>query len=307
MRRYFRHILLSLISVICTVSCIKELDDPNPVRVSDTPTVLVPRVKGFTNQYITKARYESNEKTISSLAVLIFNENDEIVNIQESEETSSITLNKSMLGSPEHRDKLSKATVVMFANIDIDNVKNADGSSIRGIQNLEKLEDYICHFDAAQTVITKIDDTFKGFPMIGQKEVNLTPTRNSQAAEEIPLKILYAKINFEISVTNGTENTGSDMKFTLNSYSVHNISKATELNDITTTSDATASSDYSYKSGDTTDGTGNTITLLENNLSTLKDNSKVMFTFYVAESRYNHNSDLKGIYPSDDWLTTDDT
>lgn len=306
MRRYFRHILLSLISVICTVSCVEELEDPNPIQVSDAPTVLVPRVKSFTNQYITKAGYESNEKTISSLAVLIFNENGEIVNIQESEETSSITLNKSMLGSPEHRDKLSKATVVMFANIDIDNVKNADGSSIRGIQNLEKLEDYICHFDAAQTVITKIDDTFKGFPMIGQKEVNLTPTRNSQAAEEIPLKILYAKINFEISVTNGTENTGSDMKFTLNSYSVYNISKATKLNDITTTSDATVSSDYSYKSGDTTDGTGNTITLSENNISTLND-SKVQFTFYIAESRYNHNSDLKGIYPSDDWLTTDDT
>ena len=34
------------------------------------------------------------------------------------------------------------------------------------------------------------------------------------------------------------------------------------------------------------------------------DDQKVKFTFYILESRYNHGSNLKGIYPSDDWLTS---
>ena len=320
MRRYFRHILLSLISVICTVSCIKELDDPNPVHVSDTPTVLVPRVKSFTNQYITKAGYTTDESQISSLTVLVFNNNGQLVHIQQPSNLSSIELNKSMLDAPGQ--DVTAATIVMIANVGLDKITDGNGNTFQEIKDnklaltLEGMEN--CTFDfSANPVITSISDNFTGFPMIGGvKNVNLSATKESQNTISVPLKILYAKINFSISVANGTENTGTGMQFTLNGYSVHNVANKTGvaiptekgepvsdfLGEIMNEDDkaendgATDSSDYT-ESGVPGSKTGTT------NVS----GQPITFTFYIAESRYNHNSDLKGIYPSDDWLTTDDT
>lgn len=320
MRRYFRHILLSLISVICTVSCIKELDDPNPVHVSDTPTVLVPRVKSFTNQYITKAGYTTDETQISSLTVLVFNNNGQLVHIQQPSNLSSIELNKSMLDAPGQ--DVTAATIVMIANVGLDKITDGNGNTFQEIKDnklaltLEGMEN--CTFDfSANPVITSISDNFTGFPMIGGvKNVNLSATKESQNTISVPLKILYAKINFSISVANGTENTGTDMNFTLNGYSVHNVANKTGVaiptekgepvrdflgevmneDDKAENDGATDSSDYT-ESGVTGSKTGTT------NVS----GQPITFTFYIAESRYNHNSDLKGIYPSDDWLTTDDT
>lgn len=320
MRRYFRHILLSLISVICTVSCIKELDDPNPVHVSDTPTVLVPRVKSFTNQYITKAGYTTDESQISSLTVLVFNNNGQLVHIQQPSNLSSIELNKSMLDAPGQ--DVTAATIVMIANVGLDKITDGNGNTFQEIKDnklaltLEGMEN--CTFDfSANPVITSISDNFTGFPMIGGvKNVNLSATKESQNTISVPLKILYAKINFSISVANGTENTGTDMQFTLNGYSVHNVAKKTGMaiptekgepvsdflgevmneDDKAENDGATNSSDYT-ESGVPGSKTGTT------NVS----GQPITFTFYIAESRYNHNSDLKGIYPSDDWLTTDDT
>lgn len=320
MRRYFRHILLSLISVICTVSCIEELDDPNPVHVSDTPTVLVPRVKSFTNQYITKAGYTTDETQISSLTVLVFNNNGQLVHIQQPSNLSSIELNKSMLDAPGQ--DVTAATIVMIANVGLDKITDGNGKTFQEIKDnkfdltLEGMEN--CTFDfSANPVITSISDNFTGFPMIGGvKNVNLSATKESQNAISVPLKILYAKINFYISVDNGTENTGTGMQFTLNGYSVHNVAKKTGMaiptekgepvsdflgeimneDDKAENDGATDSLDYT-ESGVTGSKTGTT------NVS----GPQITFTFYIAESRYNHNSDLKGIYPSDDWLTTDDT
>lgn len=314
MRRYFRHILLSLISVICTVSCIEELDDPNPVRVSDTPTVLVPRVKSFTNQYITKAGYTTDETQISSLTVLVFNNYGQLVHIQQPSNLSSIELNKSMLDAPGQ--DVTAATIVMIANVGLDKITDGNGNTFKKIKE-DKLSLTLsgmekCTFDfSTNPVITSIPDDFDGFPMIGGvKNVNLSATKESQNAISVPLKILYAKINFSIYVDNGTENTGTGMQFTLNGYSVHNVAKKTGMaiptekgmpvldflgniidENVNAENDgATVSSAYpgSTKTGDKT-GTTNV------------SGQPITFTFYVAENRYNH-SGLSGIYP-DGWLT----
>ena len=262
---------------------------PHPVE--EDLTTLVPRVKSFTNQYVTKA-YATDEAKISSLSALVFDNGGKLIDIQSG--STSVTINKTMLSSPENKEKLTAATIVMFANVDLANVKNASGTSIaesRTTLTLDNIGEYTCHFAEDKTVITSLGDGFTGFPMMGQVTgVNLTSTATQQSAIEVALKILYAKINFSVSVENGTENTGTGMSFTLNGYSVHNVSKATTLAEPI---GATLSDDYTT-SGKDGNASGTVII----------GGTPLTFTCYIAESRYDHNSNLRGIYPSDDWLTS---
>ena len=112
--------------------------------------------------------------------------------------------------------------------------KFAKGDENKATLTLKDMENYTCHFPEGKTVITSLGEGFTGFPMIGGlKNVNLTSTTSQQAAIEVGMKILYAKINFSISVAEGTENQstgqGSGIQFNLTGYSVHNTSTATTL------------------------------------------------------------------------------
>ena len=254
-------------------------------------TTLVPRVKSFANQYITKSDYTGAEKTITSLSVLVFDDNGNLVNTQTG--TSTVTINKTML----KKKSVTAATIVMFANISLSDIKDAAGNSINSKTNLTLAEvgNYTCHFD--QAIITSLDG-FNGFPMMGTQEgVNLTPTSAQQNAIQVDLKILYAKINFEIGVAAGSENANvhaDAQTFTLTGYSVNNVSTSTPL---TAPAAGVATSSTSvYTSEPVTGSTSGSVNL--NSTQPLK------FTFYMAESRYNHNlTNLKGIYPDDQWLT----
>ena len=319
MKRYLKYILLALIATFTAASCIEEMQFEQPVPQGDELT-LVPRVKSFANEYVTKAtEYDANEKKITGLAVLVFNSDGNLVYWDEPEDvTASIKLNKSMLNNPAQAGKLADATVVMIANVSLDDIKTGTTSLRDNISNvtLDDMEDYTCHIAEGKTVITSLGDGFTGFPMIGGvKGVNLEPTASQQSAIEVGMKILYAKINFSIAVADGTENAGTGMQFALSGYSVHNTSAATTLaipankgqqpvdflgNAIegaaaSTVDGATASTVYEFTTAGAAGNTTGTATL---------GGDPVTFTFYVSESRYNHNSDLKGIYPSDDWLVS---
>ena len=295
------------------------MDQPLP---DNSELALVPRVRSFANQYVTKAGYAGNETKISNLSVLVFNNDGNLVHIIQGG-TGSVTLNKSMLEDRTQSGKLTASTVVMIANISLDSVTKADGTSInnnRGSLTLADMENYTFHLDAGKSVITDISsDTFAGFPMIGGvKGIDLTPTATQQSAVEIGMKILYAKINFSIGVAAGTENQstgqGSGIQFNLTGYSVHNTSTATtvsvpaikgkqpvdflgntiEDSEASDVDVATASAAYEYPATAGASGGKTGTAILEGD--------PITFTFYVSENRYNHNSDLKGIYPSNDWL-----
>lgn len=287
MRRYLKYIFITLLCSLLAVSCLEEIDSPQAGIDSDALT-LVPRVTGFANQYVTKAAYVGNEGKITSLAVLVFNNNGDLVHMQEianANSSTKVSLNKSMFGS--------KVTVVMIANVGLDKIKDADEKSLMSqIQNLPlgNIEDYSCYFDENTTVITDISGTdFKGFPMMGRTEVELA----NKTSIAVNLEILYAKVNFNISVAEGTENVGTDMSFTMNGYSVHNVSKVTSL---TPPEGATESDDYAYTTA------GKTVTY-DSPISTALNGTALTFTFYVAESRYALASgqNLSGIYPDDTW------
>lgn len=301
MKRYLKHIFLSLTLCVLAASCMEELDSPQPAPGSDALT-LVPRVTSFANRYVTKAGYGTDETKITSLAVLVFNEDGDLVHIQEGSNTggiSTLTLNKSMLNSPEQDGKLDNATLVMIANAGLDTIKAADGKSIsdnRSDLTLDGLNAYTFHFEEGQTVVTSLGDGFTGFPMIGTATADLTPTSSVQSAIEVKLQILYAKVNFSITVAEGGENQNLvDPKFTLSGYTVNNVSMRTSYA-APAEGAATASDEYAYTEAGFSGNTAGTATM---------NGTPVTFTFYVAESRYEHGSDLKGIYPDDSWLTSE--
>ena len=330
MRRYFKFLTTSLIACVLTIACVNELDLHQPINESEFYTTLVPRVEGFANQYITKSSYDDDEQKITKLAILVFNEDGKCIHLQESENGGPITLNKSMLNSPEQSGKLDQATVVMIANIGTDMIVNDEKKTIKdNWSNLKfsDLENYSFQYDDAQTIITSLGDGFIGFPMIGgASKVNLTSTKE-QLAIEVKLKILYAKIKFAISVENGTENEGSGMSFTLNNYSVFNASKQTKLAVPTnqgeptmtfeefllgqqasespqpaTESSATESDSYAYNDPDKPGKEGSAA----GSVIVGGDPDHISFTFYVSESRFNHGlgiEQLADIYP-DGWTTT---
>ena len=75
MKRYLKYIFLSLVSTVLAVSCLEELEPTPSLVANDEVAVLVPRVKSFTNQYVTKVGYSEDENHINNLKVLIFNSN----------------------------------------------------------------------------------------------------------------------------------------------------------------------------------------------------------------------------------------
>ena len=274
MRQFFKYIFVVTLSSLLAVSCIEEMDMPQPVVESDVLT-LVPRVTNFANRYVTKAEGSdpNAEKTITSLAVLVFDSEGKLVHIEETSGASTLSLNKSMLN-------IGSATLVMFANSDIASLKSATSLT------LENLETYaLRNISPVVTEANMSASDFKGFPMMGRLEgVDLTATATSQRPLAVSLKILYAKVNFTIGVDQGSENQGTG-SFTMNSLSVYNAALTT---DIAAETYADVNSTY------TAAETGTVVESKEDGT----------YTFYVSENRYNPGESLSGIYPSDDWLTT---
>ena len=273
---------------------------PKPVDDSQEVT-LVPRVKGFTNQYITKGSYSDAEFKIKRLAVLIFNSEGNLAFSKEYN-SSSVVLNKTMLN-------LNSATVVMFANVSLSDIKkqtiDAEGTSTwtdittDTELTLEGLDGYSIDLGNNPVVLeTELGgDAFNGFPMKGvASNVNLTPSASD--AVEVNLQILYAKVNFEISVAEGTENqtlTEDGTSFTLSGYSVHNVSKITSVAELGE-EDSTASDNYAYTG---TSSKAGSLPSDANKLASTANSSKVAFTFYMAETCYNHGG-TSGVYPVSD-------
>lgn len=331
MKRYLKYIFLSLVSTVLAVSCLEELEPTPSLVANDEVAVLVPRVKSFTNQYVTKAGYSEDENHINNLKVLIFNSNGALVHSQDMNAgTRSLTLNKSMLNSSANGD-LTKATVVMLANMDLAALKVKNNTTWESINlqslTLDILKNASYHIPEVESVLTSVPSD--GFPMIGgASEVDLSSTSstNQQTPVVVDLKILYAKVNFEISVEPDGDNQRvnpddtQQMQFQLNGYSVHNVSKVTSLaipanagepvrdifgnvpdeDDIADLDEPTASNEYAYPS------TGNGAKVTMSRTATL-NGASIPFTFYMAESRFNRSEDnafedLNGIYPAE-WLT----
>lgn len=299
MKRNLKYIFLSLFLFILAVSCIEELESPQQYTKDDVVT-LVPRVRSFTNQYITKSD-DDNETIISSLHLFVFDNNGNNIIYKDIGNAKSVTLNKSILNNPSRPDNLKEATIVMIANKSLDEIVSADQVSktledTKTVVSLSELLNYSFQYTDASAVITSIPEKFAGFPMVGIEEQIDLSSSSSTDAISVELRILFAKVNFEISVSNTGENTGTGMSFQLDNYSIFNISKKTQLADLAEGS-ATPSSSYAYTG---TDGAAGNKTNSTTNLT----REPIKFTFYIAETRYNPSSNLSKVYPNDSWLSS---
>lgn len=301
MRRYLRTLFLTLVASLFAVSCVNEMELSEPITDPDVVATLVPHVNNFANQYVTKAGYSDAEKKVSSLSLYIFNNDGVLVHHIKTLDpaATSITLKKSMMNTPTHRGKLNNATVLMMANMSLSDLRKTDGTvlSAEGL-TLSVLQSAYLHILAEKTVITSLGEGFTGFPMMGQITMDLTATTAQQAAVALPLQILYAKVNFSISVVSGGENEditpddGKSIGFNLSGYSVHNVATVTPLA-TPAENGATPSTVYAYTTSGAAGNASGNVTL---------DGSALPFTFYVAETRYNPTSDLSGIYPDNGWI-----
>lgn len=317
MTRHLQYIFLALIAGLMSVSCIQELELETPVVENDVVT-LVPRVQSFANKYVTKAEepYSDDEKKISTLTVLIFNSAGNFVYKKElSSGATSFTLNKSLIASGD----METSTVVMLANIALGELTTPDGViTDKNIKDLTVSDLEASTYTPPSSIpsVIKSDalSSINGFPMIGgQKGVNLSASKDQQSPIEIGLKMLYAKIKFQIAVAaEGSENQylHDGVKFNMTGCTINNTTQTTTLaipdnkgqakvdflgiplkddNDVVITAEAdgaTPSSSY-YNSDATTVHSG----------SSISKGSQLDLTFYILESRFNHGVDVTTIYP----------
>ena len=278
---------------------------------------LVPRVQSFANKYVTKAEepYSAYEKKISSLTALIFNsEGNFVYKLDQSSGATSLTLNKSLFAKGD----MANSTVVLLANITLgelqtpdgvitdDNIKNLTVSALQASTYTPSSIPSVIKSDALSSI--------NGLPMIGgQKGINLSASKNQQDPIEIGLKMLYAKINFQIAVADeGGENQylHDGVKFNMKGCNIYNTTLTTTLaipdikdqpkmdflgnkvidengaEIIAETDGATPSSSY-YNSDATP----------IHSESSISKGNQLDLTFYILESRFNHGVDVATIYP----------
>ena len=317
MTRHLQYIFLALIAGLMSVSCIQELELETPVVENDVVT-LVPRVQSFANKYVTKAEepYSDHEKKISTLTVLIFNSAGNFVYKKElSSGATSFTLNKSLIATGD----METSTVVMLANIALGELTTPDG-----VINDDNIKD-LTVFDLEASTYTppssipsviKSDalSSINGLPMIGGQKVNLSASKDQQSPIEIGLKMLYAKVKFQIAVAaEGSENQylHDGVNFNMTGCTINNTTHTTTLaipdnkeqakvdflgiplkddNDVVITAEAdgaTPSSSY--------DDSGETSII--DSASEISKGGQLNLTFYILESRFNHGVDVTTIYP----------
>ena len=117
MRRYVSNLFLVLVASLFAVSCVNEMELSEPLFGDDVIT-LVPRVKSFANQYVTKAG--TGESDIKSMTVLVFNNLGNYVYSETVPQGASLVLNKSLLAQGGAMDN---ATIVLIANASLSKFK----------------------------------------------------------------------------------------------------------------------------------------------------------------------------------------
>lgn len=297
MKRYLRTLLLTFVASLSAVSCVNEMELSEPITDPDVLATFVPRVHSFANEYVTRAVYSENETKITTLSLFVFDEKGKLVSYTEDlGNVSSFQLKKSNLGLDTD---LEDCSVYLLANVDPDYLSS---------HNLADFEQATIKIAQENTVITEADlsnESFMGFPMIGKISANLSPSNFPQPVLEIPLHILYAKVNFEVSVEHGTENEGSGMRFDMTGYTVNNVAKQTviaEPDENNQTNPYVSPADHAYLGDDETFAVEKTGTATMAAGETAGET--ISFTFYIAETRFYPKTPAIGVYPSNDWLNT---
>lgn len=271
--RYTRYIA-AFVALILAASCtISDIDD-TPINIVGSKGQL--QVVGRVTQYsdcdvATRSKKEGDEPKVTSMGLALFPINDDgsIGNCL----YYDYQLGGSIVFIVDRHDAVFNNYVdKKFAMYIFANMQDADGFPITDEAGVGKSLDYFTKCNvAASTDIEKVLEN--GFPMMGSlgaknttnavdgddREFILKPTDaknevglpkvDGYATDnlEIPLKSMYAKCSFTISVKPDQEIVGNKApRFDLTGYTVHNLAKTVDTNSGTDSDTVTDSNTYSY-------------------------------------------------------------
>lgn len=272
--RYTRYIA-AFVALILAASCtISDIDDtPTHVVGSKGQLQVVGRITQFSDcDVATRSKKEGDEPKVTSMSLALFpiDASGNIGNCvyYDYEEGGSIVFIVDRHDSVFDTYTDAKFVMYIFANM-----QDAVGFPTTSDAGVGKSLDYFtkCNISAS-TDIEKV--LTNGFPMMGSlgaknttnavdgddKEFILKPTADADNVDglpkvdgaptdnlEIPLKSMYAKCSFTISVKPDQEIVGNKApRFDLTGYTVHNLAATVDTNSGTDSDTVTDSNTYSY-------------------------------------------------------------
>ena len=272
--RYTRYIA-AFVALILAASCtISDIDDtPTNVVGSKGQLQVVGRVTQFSDcDVATRSKKEGDEPKVTSMSLALFpiDASGNIGNCvyYDYEEGGSIVFIVDRHDSVFDTYTDAKFVMYIFANM-----QDAVGFPTTSDAGVGKSLDYFtkCNISAS-TDIEKV--LTNGFPMMGSlgaknttnavdgddREFILKPTADANNVDglpkvdgnatdnlEIPLKSMYAKCSFTISVKPDQEIVGNKApRFDLTGYTVHNLAATVDTNSGTDSDTVTDSNTYSY-------------------------------------------------------------
>ena len=280
--RFIAAFVALVVSAACTHSDIDDITPINPVG-SKGDLQIVGRITQYSDcEVATRSKKEGDESKVTSMGLALFPiENGAIGNCL----YYDFKLGGSIVFIVDRKDAVfDNCTGMQFAMYIFANMQDAEGFPTTSEAGVGKSLDYFTKCAAAASTTVK-DVPANGFPMVGSlgnksyyvatgfdgKELILKPTQDEDNVDglplvngnptdnlEIPLKSMYAKFSFTISVKPDQEIVGNKApRFDLLSYAVNNIpatvdsnSSTNDDNDVIATS-GNVSVDDSYAQGAT--------------------------------------------------------
>lgn len=291
MSRYLRYFWALLSLSFITGCSLAELDNGLREGESSTEVTIVGRITNFKDcDVTTRGPKEGNESKIHKMTMAIFPVNEEgngfrgnCVYYSPNKTSSSFTIDRSNFGPGRY-------AIYVFANIDMPEISDITGLELSTL------------LAQSRTGINSVELPEKnGFPMIGSlgdtfstefdkddKVFILCPTVNNELQDptvdgtpmpllQIPMKALYAKVNFKIEVAPNAIIDGNNFpQFTLESYQVNNVP--------TQVSYSVSKNNYDLEESDKSLNTlPLTGTLAGGNIAGGASRSTIEFTFYLPE------------------------
>lgn len=251
MRQYFKYILF-LVSIVVTVGCSIDSLEPSPIHKSkDDNITIVGRITSFTDcDVMTRGVKEDKETHISSMAIAIFpvgNDNslgdcayyqympssELIFNIERGIYTKNSRYAIYILANMPYIDTFDKSmSLEEMLNKAIYSVESVDIPE-NGFPMIGSIGDnFSTDFDNDGRIlilaptVDGTNNTDITNPKVGTTLESLT----EQSMLTVPLKALYAKINFTIVVDPDQVIQGNNLpQFTLEGYTINNIPSSVDF------------------------------------------------------------------------------
>ncbi|MBQ9722929.1 MAG: DUF4906 domain-containing protein [Bacteroidales bacterium] len=308
--RYIAALAVSLISVACSLN---ELDEPVDIGRNDGSSVNVhARISNYYDYDVdTRSAKSPEEAVVSSMALAVFPiENDAIQPCVDYyfEEGQKVTFTIDRTNTIYDNAANKPFAMYIFANMSnmpktLAEVKAANNGGGMTVEDFVKLAHTVQKSYYGNADYPGLPDT--GFPMMGSLGDNVSKDGDTMLADgkvlilkptvsnenphslplvdskptdllNIPMKAMYAKFSFDITVNPTQTIEGNTQSFTLTSYTLHNIPRTVDF-DMTSNHDEDVIADEDVNNDE--------ITIYDNSVTVEGGGGEgaIQFSFYIPE------------------------